>query len=132
MSQDFWRLLYFKRVLQKHSSLIPTFTLQHCTPYFRNMLSDTLPDKQFHIPSWIPQVEAPTHRFNLLPSSYQKVTAIVRRMTSSASPSPLDQISTICFKRCPYLRSLLTNYAHHLEYGLDSFNMEKCLHYSNP
>ena len=29
-------------------------------------------------------------------------------MKSSSSPCPLDKISIICFKRCPYLRSLLT------------------------
>ena len=106
ISKNFWG--YVKRVLQKRSSLIPTFTLQHCTQYFRKMSSDTLPDKQFHIPSWISQFEPPTHRFNLQPPSYQKVTAVVRRMKSSLSPSPLDLISNICFKRCPYLRSLLT------------------------
>ena len=106
ISKNFWG--YVKRVLQKRSSLIPTFTLQHCTQYFRKMLSDTLPDKQFHIPSWISQFEPPTLRFNLQPPSYQKVTAVVRRMKSSLSPSPLDLISNICFKRCPYLRSLLT------------------------
>ena len=29
-------------------------------------------------------------------------------MKPSGSPCPLDQISIICFKRCPYLRSYLT------------------------
>ena len=29
-------------------------------------------------------------------------------MKSSSSPCPLDKISIICFKRCPYFRSLLT------------------------
>ena len=72
------------------------------------MLSYAFPNKQYFIPSWIPQFQAPTHRFNLQPPSYQKITAIVRRMKSSASPSPLDQISIICFKRCPYLSSLST------------------------
>ena len=30
-------------------------------------------------------------------------------MKSSGSPCPLDQLSIICFKRCPYLRSYLTD-----------------------
>ena len=30
-------------------------------------------------------------------------------MKSSGSPCPLEKISIICFKRCPYLRSLLTD-----------------------
>ena len=29
-------------------------------------------------------------------------------MKTSGSPCPLDQISVICYKRCPYLRSYLT------------------------
>ena len=33
-------------------------------------------------------------------------------MKSSASLCPLDQLSIICFKRCPYLRSYLTNIIH--------------------
>ncbi|CAB4018711.1 Hypothetical predicted protein [Paramuricea clavata] len=33
-------------------------------------------------------------------------------MKPSGSPCPLDQISIICFKRCPYLRSYLTEIIH--------------------
>ena len=33
-------------------------------------------------------------------------------MKSSGSPCPLDQLSIICFKRCPYLRSYLTELIH--------------------
>ena len=33
-------------------------------------------------------------------------------MKPSASRSPLDQLSVICFKRCPYLRSYLTEIIH--------------------
>ena len=33
-------------------------------------------------------------------------------MRSAASPCPLDQISIICFKRCPYLRSYVTDIIH--------------------
>ena len=29
-------------------------------------------------------------------------------MKTSGSPCPLDQLSIICFKRCPYLRTYLT------------------------
>ena len=70
------------------------------------------PSKRFAIPSWIPQFQALTHVFSLQPPSYQKLTAIVQRMKASASPSPLDQIPIVCFKRCPYLRSLLKEIIH--------------------
>ena len=33
-------------------------------------------------------------------------------MKSSGSPCPLDQLSIICFKRCPYLRTYLTDLIH--------------------
>ena len=32
---------------------------------------------------------------------------MINRMKSSGSPCPLDQISIICFKRCPYFRSCI-------------------------
>ena len=99
---------YIKRVLKKRSSLLPSFTLDHCANFFRKTLSSAFPNKQFAIPSWIPPLQAPTYSVDLQPPSYQKITAIIRRMKCSSSPSPLDQVSIICFKRCPYLRSLLT------------------------
>ena len=33
---------------------------------------------------------------------------MIRKMKTSGSPCPLDQLSIICFKRCPYLRTYLT------------------------
>ena len=49
-------------------------------------------------------------KFNLTltPPTYQQITNVVRKMKSSGSPCPLDQLSIICFKRCPYLRTYLT------------------------
>ena len=57
--------------------------------------------------SWIPSFAAPVHPFNLQPPSYQKITSVIQRMKASSTPSPLDRISIICFKRCPYLRFVL-------------------------
>ena len=36
-------------------------------------------------------------------------TNIIRKMKSSGSLCPLDQLSIMCFKRCPYLRSYITD-----------------------
>ena len=55
----------------------------------------------FTIPSWIPKLKKPNIPFNLPRPSYQEITRIIKRMKSSGSPCPLDQISIICFKRCP-------------------------------
>ena len=57
------------------------------------------------IPSWIPRLIGPTVEFSKEPVSYKKICKVINRMKSSGSPCPLDQISIICFKRCPYLRS---------------------------
>ena len=53
--------------------------------------------KEPNIPSNLP----------LLP--YQDITQIFMGMKLSGSPCSLDQISIICFKRCPYLRSFILN-----------------------
>ena len=54
----------------------------------------------------------PIIQFNLEPPTYQQVTNIIRKIKASGSPCPLDQISIICFKRCPFLRSYLTDLIH--------------------
>ena len=41
--------------------------------------------------------------------TYQEVTRVIRRMKAGKSPCPLDQVSVIVLKRCPYLRTLLTS-----------------------
>ena len=51
----------------------------------------------------------PEFKFDLDPPSYEQITTIIRKMKASGSPCPLDQLSIICFKRCPFLRSYLTD-----------------------
>ena len=58
---------------------------------------------------WIPALSDPEFQFDLDPPSYQQVTNIIRRMKASGSPCPLDQLFIICFKRCPFLRTYLTD-----------------------
>ena len=64
--------------------------------------------KIFKIPSWIPQFSEPTVAFNQTAPSYGKISKIINRMKSSGCPCPIDQISIISFKRCPYLRTYIT------------------------
>jgi hypothetical protein len=61
-------------------------------------LAKVNPNKLFKIPRWIPRLPDP-----ITPPTYQQITNIIRKMKTSGSPCPLDQISIICFKRCPYL-----------------------------
>ena len=80
----------------------------YCVKYFKSVLTKINPNQIFQIPSWIPALPNPITVFDLEPPTYQQITNIIRKMKTSGSTSPLDQISIICFKRCPYLRTYLT------------------------
>ena len=106
IERNFWG--YVKNVLNKEDTVFPSFSMTECAVYFTKTLAAVHPGKLFHIPSWIPRLSDPQVEFDLDPPSYQQVTAVIRKMKASGSPCPLDQISVICFKRCPYLRTYLT------------------------
>ena len=99
---------YVKRFFKNNTSSLPSFNLTQCTSYFTKTLAGISPNKTFCIPSWIPKFSSPQAPFNLDPPTYLEITNIIRKIKPSGSPCPLDQISIICFKRCPYLRSYLT------------------------
>ena len=61
----------------------------------------------FSIPDWIPQLRQPTVQCDLSPPTYKEICKIIKQMKGSSSPCPIDQVSIICFKRCPYLRSYI-------------------------
>ena len=100
---------FVKNVIEKGSAILPSFTRDQCTRFFYKMFSAIMPNKSFSIPNWIPKFSQPSNPFDVSPPSYEKVTSIIRRIKSSGSPCPLDKISIICFKRCPYPRTLLTD-----------------------
>ena len=106
IQRNFWG--YVKNVFKVKDQMLPTFTMSECFSYFTKILAKINPTKVFNIPSWIPLLPDPTIEFNLDPPTYQQITNIIRKMKTSGSPSPLDQLSIICFKRCPFLRSYLT------------------------
>ncbi|CAB3995586.1 Hypothetical predicted protein [Paramuricea clavata] len=110
IGKSFWG--FVKRFFKKNTSSFPSFNLAECTSYFTKTLSAISPTKTFNIPSWIPKFASPQTPFNLDPPTYQEITNVIRKMKPSGSPCPLDQISIICFKRCPYLRSYLTEIIH--------------------
>ena len=109
---SFWG--YVKAFLKNQATLNSTLNKATCTCFFSKYFSSLNPEKFFSIPSWIPSFASLKVPFNLDPPIYQQVTNIIRKMKSSASPCPLDQLSIICFKRCPYLRSYVTNIIHEI------------------
>ena len=106
VSKSFWG--FVKRVIERGSAILPSFSQNHCTHFFIKMFSAVLPCKKFTIPHWIPSFNQPSFAFDQSTPSYGKVTQVIRRIKSSGSPCPLDKISIICFKRCQYLRTFLT------------------------
>jgi hypothetical protein len=107
IQKSFWG--YIKNVLNRKDTVLPSFNMTQCFSYFTKTLAAIHPNKLFTIPSWIPALSDPEVQFDLDPPSYRQVTNIIRRMKASGSPCPLDQLSIICFKRCPFLRSYLTD-----------------------
>ena len=82
--------------------------MNECFDYFARTLSSVNPTKVFNFPSWIPALSDPVIPFNLEPPTYQQISNVIRKMKASGSPCPLDQLSIICFKRCPFLRTYLS------------------------
>ena len=107
INSNFWG--FVKNIIEKPSKVLPSFFCEACTKYFLQMFSSVMPNRRFTLPSWIPSLHQPSIPFNFEPPCYEKVTNVIRRMKTSGSPCPLDQILIICFKRYPYLRTVITN-----------------------
>ena len=106
IQRGFWS--YVKRVIDIKDVILPLFNSDTCSHYFRKIFKRTV-NHVFTLPSWIPEFPEPTRCvFNSSLPTYQEITRTVRRMKAGKSPCPLDQISVIVLKRCPYLRTYLT------------------------
>ena len=77
-----------------------------CQQYFERVLAKGKRN-DFRMPTWMKALREPPHIFNFEPPSYREVTKVIMRTKSRASPCPLDQISVIPLKKCPYLRTFL-------------------------
>ena len=106
IKRSFWD--YAKKFIEKPREILPSFDRSKCFSHFVKTFRAFIPDKIFRIPNWIPKLSQPSIPFNLTAPSYREITNIIRRMKTSGSPCPLDQISIIVLKRSPYLRTYLT------------------------
>ena len=104
--RNFWG--FIKQSFNHTNALSPTFNASTCAKFFSKFFSMINPVKSFTIPSWIPSFSQPSIRYDLSPPTYQQITKVIRRIKASGSPCPLNKISIIPFKRCPYLRSFIT------------------------
>ena len=53
------------------------------------------------------KLNEPAIDFNLEAPTYREITKIIFKIKSSPSPCPLDQVSIIVLKKCPFLRTYL-------------------------
>ena len=53
------------------------------------------------------KLNQPSKEFDLSPPSYRETASIIRKMKSSGSPCPFDQISVIVLKHCPIVRTMI-------------------------
>ncbi len=105
-ANDFFKLTFSNQPITPHD--LNNIKTMVTVIYSFKTFSSINPTKTFKIPNWIPKFTSPQTQFNLDPPTYQEITNVIRKMKPSGSPCPLDQISIICFTRCPYLRSYLT------------------------
>ena len=106
IKRNFWQ--YVKQSFNHKIALSPTFNASICTEFFGKFFATINPLASFTIPSWIPSLSQPCILYDLSPPTYQQITKVIRRIKASGSPCPLDKISIIPYKRCPFLRSFIT------------------------
>ena len=57
--------------------------------------------------NWIPKWNPPDFQYDDSPPTYKEVTSCVKKARSSASASPIDQLSVLILKKCPMARTIL-------------------------
>ena len=102
IKKNFWS--YCKKFIEPKIRVFPTFAKELCEAFFIKAFKRK-GKLIFSIPDWIPQLRQPTVQCDLSPPTYKEICKIIKQMKGSSSPCPIDQVSIICFKRCPYLRS---------------------------
>ena len=105
LSKDFWK--FCKKEFEESETQEPNFDESSCYDYFRNIFFEKHKNRTFNLPSWLKPFPVASSNFDLECPTYQEITKIIRKMKSSGSPCPIDQISIIPFKRCPILRTQL-------------------------
>ena len=120
VSRNSWG--YAKKVFRSRSSVLSSLNVVHDTTYFTNAMKCLNYMNMLTIPSEIPKLKEPNSPFNLSAPAYYKIRRIIKRIKSSGSPCPLDEISIIFFKRCPYLRSFILNICTEVEQSCHHFD----------
>ena len=105
IEKNFWQ--YVKRQIKKASEVLPTFSKESCFRHFKTLFHKTRSVCTFEIPIWMPSYDKPKKAFNIQAPTYKEKNNIIYKMKTASAPCPLDQISVVTLKRCPYLRIYL-------------------------
>ena len=105
IKSNFWK--YCRSTFESKETAKPCFDESTCYTFFKNRQRAKHVNKSFSSPVWMKKLNQPSKEFDLSPPSYREIASIIRKMKSSGSPCPFDQISVIVLKRCPIVRTMI-------------------------
>lgn len=105
-AKNFWKFAV-KILDEKDESPAPAFSAEDVESFFKQVYS-TKP-KPFQRPAWLPEASQPHCAFNDDPISLSEISGIIKGIHSFSSPSPIDRVSYMIFKKCPALMQALVN-----------------------
>ena len=105
--KDFWR--FAKNLLDDGctTQTPPAFSAPSAHSYFSEVYDST--PHSFTSPSWLPPAQPPVSdcSMDMHPVSEEELAQVIKRSKPSSTPSPMDRISYLIFKRCLSLRPAL-------------------------
>ena len=105
IKNHFWK--YVKLIFEKPAMGFPQFDKDACYQFFKNCFSRSKINR-FNVPVWMPKYDNPKNSFNLQTPSYRDISKIISKIKAGAAACPLDQVSALTLKKCPYLRTYHT------------------------
>ena len=93
MTQKFWK--YCKEIFEDDETTLPDFDEKTCADFLKAHLKPNTIDANFEFPIWMKRLHTPCQSFNVSAPSYSEITKIIKRMKSSSSACPFDQISVL-------------------------------------
>ena len=89
------------------SDIQPTFSKAEATSFFTSGYHSE--PRSYTQPSWMPGAPGPVTEFNEDDISVDEIACAVKKSRSKSSPSPVDGIPYLVFKKCPALLVALHN-----------------------
>ena len=100
-ANNFWEFTDNLFVHSEH--ILPDCSIDSNIDYFSKSYSNNGYDTEFVYPDWLSLSSFPTPPFNDGPITFEEVSKKVKKSRSKSSPSPLDGVGYVIYKRCPAL-----------------------------